>query len=156
VSLELEKKPSPMAKNSFQSSFKPAVLLCLIVGLSDCTALGLTVPAVAVSGGAAGVNYTFTNNAYKTISYPIADVETALDEVFKKMDIIETNAEKEENKVSISAIAGDLDIGVELEQITPTVTKIEVSAKKKVVIKDKSTATEIIVQTEKNLEDKKK
>jgi hypothetical protein len=143
--------------NSFKGFFKPAALLCLILGLSGCTALGLTVPAVAVSGGAAGVSYTLTNNAYKTISYPLADVETALNEAFKKMDIDikETKTEKGENKVSISAVAGDLDIGVELEKITPTVTKIEVSAKKDIVIKDKSTATEIIVQTEKNLEEKK-
>jgi hypothetical protein len=141
--------------NSFKGFFKPAALLCLILGLSGCTALGLTVPAVAVSGGAAGVSYTLTNNAYKTISYPLADVETALNEAFKKMDIKETKTEKGENKVSISAVAGDLDIGVELEKITPTVTKIEVSAKKDIVIKDKSTATEIIVQTEKNLEEKK-
>jgi hypothetical protein len=141
--------------NSFKGFFKPAALLCLILGLSGCAELGLTVPAVAVSGGAAGISYTLTNNAYKTISYPLADVETAINEAFIKMDIKETKTEKEENKVSISAIAGDLDIYVELEKITPTVTKIEVSAKKKVVIKDKSTATEIIVQTEKNLEEKK-
>jgi len=35
------------------------------------------------------------------------------------------------------------------------VTKIEVNAKKGFFLRDKSTATEIIVQTEKNLEEKK-
>jgi hypothetical protein len=126
-----------------------------MLGLSDCAAIGLTVPVAAVSGGAAGVNYTFTNNAYKTISYPVADVETALNKALKKMDIKETGFKRKENKVSISAVAGKLAIYIELEKITPTVTKIEVSAKKDVIIKDKATATEIIVQTEKNLEVKK-
>ncbi len=129
--------------------------LFMIEALSGCAELGLTVPAVAVSGGAAGVEYTFTNNAYKTISYPIADVESALARAFQKMDIQETKTGKREREVDISAIAGELDIRVELDMITPTVTKIEVSARKNIFIKDKSTATEIIVQTEKNLEEKK-
>jgi hypothetical protein len=115
----------------------------------------LTVPAAAVSGGAAGVNYSVTNNAYKTISYPFADVEAALNKALKKMDIKETKRQKEEGKVSVAAVTRDLDIHIDLEKVTPTVTKIEVNAKKGGFIKDKATATEIIVQTEKNLEVKK-
>ncbi len=142
--------------NSLKSFFELFTLLFFIQGLLGCAALGLTVPAAAVSGGAAGVNYSLTNSAYKTMSYSLADVETALKKALKKMDIKETKIERGENEVSVSAIAGHLDIYVELKKITPTVTKIEVTAKKDVVIKDKATATEIIVQTEKNLEVKKK
>jgi hypothetical protein len=116
--------------------------------------MGIAVPA-AVSGGAAGVNYTFTNIAYKTISHPIADVEAALYKALKKMDIKETKRKKEEGNVSISAVTSSLDIYIDLEKVTPTVTKIEVNAKKGVFFKDKATATEIIVQTEKRLEVKK-
>jgi PBP1b-binding outer membrane lipoprotein LpoB len=141
--------------NSVKSFFKLSTLLCLILVLSGCAEIGFTVPAAAVSGGAAGVNYSFTNNAYKTISYPVADVEAALNKAFKKMDIQETKHQEEEGKVSISAVAGDLAIYVDLEKVTPTVTKIEVNAKKGAFFKDKATATEIIVQTEKNLEVKK-
>ena len=142
-------------ENSVRSFFKRSTLLCLILWLSGCAAIGLTVPAAAVSGSAAGVNYSVTNNAYKTISYPVADVETALNKALKKMDIRETKFTREEDKVSISAATDTLDISIDLERVTPTVTKIEVSAKKGVVLKDKSTATEIIVQTEKNLQVKK-
>jgi len=128
----------------------------LTLALSGCASVGgLTVPAAAVSGGAAGVNYSFTNNAYKTISYPVNDVEAALNQALKKMDIKETKFKKEENKVRISAVTETLNISIDLDKITPTVTKIEVSAKKGLFLKDKSTATEIIVQTEKNLEVKK-
>ncbi len=141
--------------NSVKSFLKLFTLLCLILALSGCAAIGLTVPAAAVSGGAAGVNYSVTNDAYKTISYPVTDVEAALIKALKKMDIKETNRKKEEGKVSISAVTGNLDIDIDLEKVTPAVTKIEVSAKKGVFIKDKATATEIIVQTEKNLEVKK-
>ncbi len=136
--------------NSLKSFLKLSTLLFLILGLSGCAEVGI-IPAAAVTGGAAGVNYTLTNNAYKTISYSLADVETALNKALKKMDIKEMKSTKEEGKVNVSAITEKLDISIDLEKITPTVTKIEVSAKKGVFFKDKATATEIIVQTEKNL-----
>ena len=141
--------------NPVKYLLKFCIAFFLILELSGCAELGLTVPAAAVSSGAAGVNYSFTNIAYKTISYPVNDVEAALNKALKKMDIKETKVEKEEDKISIQAVTEKLDIYVDLEKITPTVTKIEVNAKKGLFIKDKATATEIIVQTEKNLEEKK-
>jgi hypothetical protein len=140
--------------NLVKSFPKLSTLLCVIMALSGCTLSGLAVPA-AVSGGAAGVNYTFTNVAYKTISYPVVDVEAALSKTLKKMDIKETKHEAEEGKVSVTAVAGNLDIYIDLEKITKTETSIKVNAKKGAFVKDKATATEIIVQTEKNLEVKK-
>jgi len=135
--------------------FTLSIALFFAFGFLGCAEVGLTVPAAAVSGGAAGVNSSFTNSAYKTMSYPVNDVEIALSKALKKMDIIETKFKKKEDKISISAITANLNIYIDLEKITPTVTKIEVSAKKGLFLKDKSTATEIIVQTEKNLEVKK-
>jgi hypothetical protein len=140
--------------NLVKSFFRISTLLCLILALSGC-ALCLGVVPTAVSGGAAGVDYTFTNNAYKTISSPVADVEAALNKALKKMDIKETTRKAEEGKVSVTAVTTNLDIYIDLEKVTPTVTNIEVNAKKGVFFKDKATATEIIVQTEKNLEVKK-
>jgi microcompartment protein CcmL/EutN len=135
--------------------FKLSTLLCLTLALSGCALMGLAAVPAAVSSGAAGVDYTLTNNAYKTISSPVADVEAALNKALKKMDIKETKRKAEEGKVSVMAVTGNLDIHIALEKVTPTVTNIEVNAKKGVFLKDKSTATEIIVQTEKNLEVKK-
>jgi len=136
--------------NSVNSFFKLSTLLCLILALSGCGLMGLAVPA-AVSGGAAGVNYTWTNTAYKTISYPVADVEVALNKALKKMDIKKTKREAEESKVSLTVVTSNLDIHIDLEKVTPSATSIKVNAKKGVFFKDKATATEIIVQTEKNL-----
>ena len=135
--------------------FKLSTLLCLTLALSGCALMGLAAVPAAVSSGAAGVDYTLTNNAYKTISSPVADVEAALNKALKKMDIKETTRKAEEGKVSVTAVTGSLDIHISLEKVTPTVTNIEVNAKKGVFLKDKSTATEIIVQTERNLEVKK-
>ncbi len=141
--------------NLINRIFNLSVFSYLILALSGCSLTGLAVPA-AVSGGAAGVNYTYTNIAYKTISHPIADVEAALSNALKKMDMQQTNRkEEEEGKVSITAVAGNLDIEINLEKITKTETSIKVNAKKGAFVKDKATATEIIVQTEKKLEVKK-
>jgi hypothetical protein len=130
-------------------------LISLVLLLSGCAATGLAVPA-ALSGGVAGVNYSITNVAYKDISHPLADVEVALRKALKKMDIKETDRKTEGSEVNITAVTHELDIDIDLKKITPTVTSIHVDAKKDVVLKDKATATEIIVQTEKNLEGKKR
>ncbi len=139
-------------ENLVKSFFKLSNLSCLLLALSGCALMGSAVVPAAVSGGAVGVNYTFTNNAYKTISSPVADVEAALNKALQKMDIKETNREVGEGTVSVTAVTGNLDLYIDLEKVTPTVTNIEVNAKKGLFFKDKATATEIIVQTEKNLE----
>ncbi len=132
-----------------------ATLLCLILVPSGCALMGSAVVPAVVGSGAVGVNYTFTNNAYKTISSPVADVEAALNKALQKMDINETTRKAEEGKVTVTAVTANLDIYIDLAKVTPTVTHIEVAAKKGVFFKDRATATEIIVQTEKNLDVKK-
>ena len=138
--------------NLIESFFKLSTLLCLLLTLSGCACMGLAAVPAAVSGSAAGVNYTSTNNAYKTISSPVADVEAALNKALKKMDIKETKRKAGEGKVSVTVVTTNLDIYIDLEKVTPTVTSMEVNAKKGIFFKDKATAAEIIVQTEKNLE----
>ena len=141
--------------NSIKNFFKLSTLLSLVLALSGCALMGLAAAPAAVSSGAAGVNYSFTNNVYKTISYPVADVEAALNKALKKMDIQKMERRAGEGKISVKVVTSHLDIYIDLEKVTPTVTNIEVNAKKGVFFKDKATATEIIVQTEKNLEVKK-
>jgi PBP1b-binding outer membrane lipoprotein LpoB len=140
--------------NLANSFFKLSALLCLILVLSSCAMMGLAIPA-AISGCEVGINYTFTNIAYKTVCNSDRDVEAALNKVLKKMDIKETKRKVEESKISVTAVTSNLDIYIDLEKITPTVTSIKVNAKEGFFFKDKATATEIIVQTEKTLEVKK-
>ena len=137
--------------NLVKSFFKISTLLCLILALSGCALLGLAGSA-AVSGGSAGVDYSFTNNAYKTISSPVPDVEAALNKALKTMTIKKMKRKAKEGKVSVRVATSDLDIYIVLEKVTPTVTNMEVMAKKGVFFKDKAMAAEIIFQTEKNLE----
>lgn len=135
----------------FKNSLKLLALSCLILTHSGCAMLPLAVP-VAISGGAAGISYSFTNVAYKTISYPVADVDAALRKALTKMRIKEVRRKSLGTTVSVTAATSQLDISIDLEKITPTVTNIKVNAKKGAFLKDKATATEIIVQTENQLE----
>lgn len=51
------------------------------------------------------------------------------------MDIKETKRKAEEGKVSVTAVTTNLDIYIYLEKVTPTVTNIEVNAKKGVFVR---------------------
>ena len=139
--------------NSVQGFLKMAVPLFFILMLSGCAVLPFAVPA-AFSGGAAGVNYSFTNIAYKTISYPAADVEAALYEALKKVNIRVMKRETDGALVSVTAATDHLDIYIDLEKVTPTLTNIKVNAKRGPFFKDKATATEVILQTLEQLESK--
>jgi len=140
--------------NLVKSFFKLSTLLCLILAPSGCALLGLAGTA-SVSSSAAGVDYTFTNIAYKTISYPLADVEAALNKALRRMDIKKMKRTVEQDKVSFTVVTRDLNIYIDLKKVTPTVTRIEVDAREGIFFKDKATATEIIVQTENYIEVKK-
>ena len=133
-----------------RSFFKTSTPLCLILALSGCGVLPLA--PIAVSGAAGGVTYTMTNVAYKTLSHPLKDVEAALHKALMKMEIKEEKREAADGNVSITAATKRLAIYIDIEKITPRATRIKVNAKQGAVLKDRATATEIIVQTEKSLE----
>lgn len=130
--------------------------LCLIF-LTGCELLPLaTSPAVIVSGAGGGVAYTFTNIAYKTVSFPSDRVEASLKRALKKMGIKEVERKSSDGVVTVKAKTVKLNIDIDLERVTPKTTRIRVDAREGLVLKDKATATEIITQTEKDLEESAK
>lgn len=120
--------------------------------LAGCEVLPLALP-IMISAGGGGVAYTVTNIAYKTVSRPIKQVESALHAALKKMEIKEVKREVTDEGVSVNAATERLEIYIDLEKITPSTTRIKVNAKRSKIFKDKATATEIITQTEKILEE---
>jgi len=113
--------------------------------LSGCT-------SVLITGASAGVAYTVTNVAYKTIVSPIDQVEFATRLALMKMRIKYLERIDTEDGVMIIAETSELDIYINLEKITPKTTKISVDAEKNIVVKDKATAVAIIEETEAMLE----
>jgi hypothetical protein len=131
--------------------------LFLLAGLfsvltSGCAAVGLTLFGVGagVSTGTA-VSYTLDGTAYRTFTAPLPRVETATLTAFDRMGIKVEVKEKTEQGRSIKASGADRHIEVELEAISSNTTRIRTVAKQGVFFKDRATATEIILQTEKVL-----
>ena len=114
---------------------------------------GCAVVAVgAVAGAAAGVTYTVLGVAERTYNEEYDTVVAALQQALVSLDIKtgDTKKTEENNKVvttEIEAFARDLTIQVTIERVTDKATRVVVDASRKYVIKDRATATEILIQT---------
>ena len=129
------------------------IILSTIFILHGCAAgLGLTLLGVG-AGVATGtsVNYTLDGVAYRTLTAPLPKVELATRTALDRMGIkIEATSAIEQGK-AIKAVANDRDIEIELEMVSNKTTRIRTVAKQGIFFKDRATATEIIIQTEKAL-----
>jgi len=125
-----------------------------LVGAAGCAAAGLTLLGVGagVSAGT-GVSYTLDSIAYKTFTGPEEGLRAATLKTLKRMDIeVEENQPTESGR-KIVAVAGDRAIEIELDRLTSQTTRMRVNVKQGWFFKDRATATEIIIQTERTLDD---
>src|SRR3954462_397122 len=142
----LTKEPRSMAEHMK----KTAAVVVLALGslqLQGCVAVGLTALGV---GMAAGVSHTLGGMVYETFSSSPSNVKRATCSGFNRMQIRVVHAKHSGSTETIVAKAGDRDIEVELEALTPATTRMLVTAKKDGgILRDGATATEVILQTEK-------
>ena len=131
----------------------PLLLLAVPAG-SGCAAIGLTLFGVGagVSAGT-GVSYTLDSIAYKTFTIPEEGLRAATLTTLKRMDIKVKENQPTESGRKIVAQAGDREIEIELDRLTTKTSRMRVNAKQGMFFKDRATATEIIVQTERTLDD---
>jgi hypothetical protein len=123
-----------------------------LLSLSGCAAVGMTLFGVG-AGVATGtsVSYTLDGIAYRTFTAPISQVEGATRTALDRMGIkIEGTAKTEQGK-AIKAVSNDRQIEIELEMVSPKTTRIRTVARQGMFFKDRATATEIIMQTERVL-----
>ena len=126
--------------------FVIGVLVCGF-SLSGCVAVGLTALGV---GMATGVSHQLGGMVYKTFTTSQAQVKRATYGAFRHMQVKVVKSEKKGSTETILAKAGDRDIEVELESLTPNTTRMMVTAKRDGgILRDGATATEVILQTEK-------
>ena len=124
-----------------------AVIVVSTFALNGCVAVGLTALGV---GMATGVSHTLSGMVYKTFTTPQANVKQATLGAMHRMQIKVVKSEKKGTTQTIVGKAGDRDIEVELESLTPNTTRMLVTAKKDGgILRDGATATEVILQTEK-------
>ena len=99
---------------------------------------------------ATGVSHTLSGMVYKTFTTSQARVKTATIGALNKMQIKVVDSKRVGSTETIRAKASEREIEIELEALTPTTTRMLVTAKKDHgILRDGATATEIILQTEK-------
>ena len=146
-----------MVNRHMAKQYTQVPLIISLIGLSlalhGCVAaLGLTLLGVGagVTTGTS-VAYTLDGIAYKTFTAPLPQVENATRTALDRMGIkIEATSKIDQGK-AIKALSNDRDIEIELEMVSSKTTRIRTVAKQGFFFKDRATATEIIIQTEKAL-----
>jgi hypothetical protein len=124
-----------------------AVLALASLNLGGCAAVALTALGV---GMATGVSHTLSGMVYKTFTTPQAQVEKATYGALNRMQVKVVKAKRDGSNNTILAKAGDREIEIELEALTPNTTRMAVTAKRDGgILRDGATATEVILQTEK-------
>ncbi|MDH3445578.1 MAG: DUF3568 family protein [Deltaproteobacteria bacterium] len=133
--------------------FQATSLLSAILFLNGCAAVGMTLFGVGagVSTGTA-VSYTLDGIAYRTFTASLPRVERATRTALGRMGIPAGATSKTDQGRAISAKTQDREIEIELEVVSSGTTRIRTVAKQGFFFKDRATATEIIIQTEKALE----
>ena len=114
------------------------------LNLAGCAGVALTAGGIA---GSAGVNHTLSGIVYKTFTAPMKDLRVATLKTLNKMQIKVTADKKEKYGWRIDGTAYERTIEIELERLTPSVTRMRVTVDKGSIFKDSATSTEIILQT---------
>jgi hypothetical protein len=135
-----------------RNSLRVFVLLGILPFLNGCAAVALTMLGVG-AGVATGtsVGYTLDGYAYRTFTAPLPQVESATRTALNRMGIKVGATTKTEQGKAIAATGNEREIEVELEMVSSNATRIRTVAKQGFFFKDRATATEIILQTEKIL-----
>src|SRR5687768_11270907 len=124
-----------------------ASLALAAVVLNGCAAVALTALGV---GMATGVSHQLGGMVYKTFTTSQANVKRAALGAMNRMQVKVTKSQRDGSMETIYAQAGDREIVIVLEALTPNTTRMKVQAKQNGgILSDGATATEVILQTEK-------
>ncbi len=134
--------------------FIVALVTAVLLGTQGCAAVGLTLFGVGAGLSAGtGTQYTLDSIAYRTFTAPLQDIRRATLAAFKRMDITLQNDEMMDTGRHVVGQAADRTIDIELERLTARTTRMRVTAKQGWFFRDRATASEIIAQTERSLDE---
>jgi carbon monoxide dehydrogenase subunit G len=126
----------------------------LALTTSGCVAAALPAVGLAAmsdaagSGAKAGVEYSFGGTAYRTFSAPLSQVRSAVLQSFRDLEIgITQDAPIVGGGAQITGEALHRKITVQLEPVTPALTRLKMSVRHGLVGKDRATSAELIDQT---------
>ena len=143
---------------SFRSARLLASLRLLVVAVvlvttqTGCLAIGLSLFGVAAGvGTGTAVSYALNGYAYRTVMAPLPQVERAAVRTIKNMGFQLASQEKTDAGKLLRATGNDRQIEVRLEKVSERTTRIRTVVSQGTFLRDRATATEIIVQTEETL-----
>jgi hypothetical protein len=139
-----------MERKSMRTFLLSGLILFYLNGCAAPLALTLFGVGAGVTTGTA-VSYTMDGVAYRTFTASLPQVERATLLALNDMGIEVEGAEKTDEGKAIKAKGVDRQIEIELQAISSKTTRIRTVAKQGVFFKDRATATEIILQTERIL-----
>lgn len=119
-----------------------ALSLCLLNG---CAALAVS---LAGAGAGAGLSHQMNGVASRTFSEPFDKVGTAVLIASRKLLLEVENVETIDDGQITRARVGNLNVAMELETLSASMTRVSVTAKKDFFRADAATAKEIVSQIE--------
>ena len=132
-------------KRNLLLTLQTLLIALSLFALTGCLEIISAVGASAYMTG----EYLVTGAVTKTVSYDFGRIKRALLVALCKMKIDVNEARPVEDGEEIFATAEELEIKIQLKEITPSVTRISVKAEKNLLNRDKATAQEILQQTNK-------
>jgi hypothetical protein len=126
-----------------------AIAALSLFGLTGC----LEFIGAAGSGAVVTAEYILSGSVEKTMCFGYGRTKKALLVALSRMEIVADRATEVQGGEEILARANQMEIKVELREITPCVTRISVRAGDGFLRWDKATAQEILAQTNKIAED---
>ncbi len=127
-----------------------------LIGILSMTLFSTGCAQVLVPGTLAGAGelyrYSTRNVSRQTFVGNIDQVISATKMAFERMNIESKGMDRSESEALLYAETDKLEIKVELQPVTPIVTRVTVNASKNHLVKDKATADEILSQIKRSLE----
>ena len=126
------------------------VFLVIILFIAGCA----IIPAALVTASAVGVEYSLTNVASKVFPVEKSQAQDAVNNAVERLTLnVDKIWETKESEAILIATTRKHNIEIRVETIAPTATKIWVNAYYKEItfLKDKSLATAVLLETEKEL-----
>lgn len=127
--------------------FRFATLILIVAGLllGGCAAVAVS---LAGASAGAGLSHQINGQASRTFSEPLLKVDDAARIAARRMLLEVSEVSSTENGQVTRARVSGLDITVELETLSPNLTRVDVIARKNFLRVDGATAQEIVSQIE--------
>lgn len=141
----------PILARCVQISRSLLLAACLLLPglLGGCAAVAVS---LAGAGAGAGITHQVNGQASRTFSAPLTRVDDAARLASRKMQLeVSEVATIERGQVTKARVSG-LEITMEMQPLSPTLTRVDVVARKNFFLVDGATAQEIVTQIERALD----